>query len=207
VGTAEDAPKLWPELARFHRRLATLLDYPLAYDNEGFLSPVMLELTPEARSAWVAFHNDVEAELNPGRDMAEAKDVASKAADNAVRLAALFHVFEDGIEGQISAEHMNAGATIAGWHLYEARRFMGEIAIDATISNAVALDRWLIGWCKNNHVAEINRRYLQQNGPNCIRSGEKLTAAIGELVNAGRVQETKTGKQKNIKINPNLLEG
>jgi putative DNA primase/helicase len=202
----KDAPKTWPELGRFHRRLGTLLDYPLTYDSEGYLSPIMLELTPEAKKKWVAFYDDVEAELNPGRDMAEAKDVASKAADNAVRLAALFHVFEVGIEGQISVEHMEAGAVIAGWHLYEARRFMRELAVDISISNAVTLDGWLIGWCRHNNVAEIKRRHLQQNGPGCVRSGEKLTPAIKELADLGRVREVKVGKQKIIEINPILLE-
>ncbi len=202
----KEAPDAWPELGKFNRRIGALLDYPLTYDDKGYLSPVMLELSPKAKEAWVAFHDDVEAELNPGREMAEAKDVASKAADNAVRLAALFHVFEVGIEGQISVEHMSAGATIAGWHLYEARRFLGELAVDAGTSNAVTLDGYIIEYCKANHVQEISRRHIQIRGPNCTRLKEKLTAAIKELVDAGRIRETKTGKQTTIEINPKLLE-
>jgi hypothetical protein len=46
----------------------------------------------------------------------------------------------------------------------------------------------------------------QQNGPGCVRSGEKLTSAIKELTDIGRVREVKTGKQKIIEINPILLE-
>ena len=203
----KEAPETWPELSVFHRRLGALLDHPLSYDEEGYLCPTMLELSHDAKETWIAFHDDVEAELNPGRDMAEAKDVASKAADNAVRLAALFHVFENGVEGQISLEHMRAGAAIAGWHLYEARRFIRELAVDVSIINASCLNDWLVGYCKTNQVTEIGRRYLQQNCPNCTRPSEKFKSAINELVDAGRIRESKKGKQKIVEINPKLLEG
>ena len=105
-----DSPQHWPHLEKFHRRLWSLLDSPLSFDEFGKLSPDMLELSPEAKAAWVAFHDEVEEELRPGRDMAETRDVASKAADNAARLAGLFHVFENGPAGYVGADHMGAAA-------------------------------------------------------------------------------------------------
>ena len=90
----KEAPESWPALARFHGRLAELLECELPIDETGILRPVMLGLDASAKEIWVEFHNIVESELLPGGDMAEARDVASKAADNAARLAALYHVFE-----------------------------------------------------------------------------------------------------------------
>jgi putative DNA primase/helicase len=203
----QDSPEDWPQLAKFHRRFGTLLDNPLAFNGNGELTPVMLELSPDAKKIWVAFHDDVEAELRPGRDMAETKDVASKAADNAARLAALFHLFENGIEGAIGPDHMKSAATVAGWHLYEARRFMGEIALDAGVSNAVKLDAWLIGYCKQNKVARVSTRDIQREGPNCIRTKAILDAALEELTEAGRVRVVRDKQRKNVEINPALLEG
>jgi len=202
----KDPPERWPELAKFHLRLGELLDHELTVDDKGNLSPVMLELSQDAKNTWRAFHDDVEAELRPGGDMAEARDVASKAADNAVRLAALFHVFEEGIEGTIKEEHMMAGAIISGWHLYEARRFMGEIAVDANIYNSMKLDTWLVGYCKQHRVPGVSRKDIQQNGPSCTRRKINLDAALGELVEAGRAREVKEGRQKMVEINPSLLE-
>ena len=203
----QDPPEHWPQLAKFHRRLGTLLDSPLEFNENGELTPVMLELSPDAKKVWVAFHNDVEAELRPGRDMAETRDVASKAADNAARLAALFHLFENGIEGAIGADHMKSAAALAGWHLYEARRFMGEIALDAGTSNAVKLDSWLISYCKQNKVVNVSTRDIQREGPNSIRAKAILDVALEELTEAGRVRVMKDKQRKNVEINPALLEG
>jgi len=74
--------------------VTALLDTPAPINEAGELAPQLLELAPDARAAWVALHDFVEAELRDGGDLADVKDVASKAADNAARLAALFHVFE-----------------------------------------------------------------------------------------------------------------
>jgi len=59
----KEPPEHWPCLAKFHRRLGALLDHQLAVNDRGELKPETLELSPEAKAAWVAFHDDVEAEL------------------------------------------------------------------------------------------------------------------------------------------------
>jgi len=80
-----ESPDEWPNLDQFHNRLAEVLNRPLHYSDEGGLEPEMVELSPESKSIWINFYNDVEAELKPGREMDETKDVASKAADNPLK--------------------------------------------------------------------------------------------------------------------------
>ncbi|MFA6901297.1 MAG: YfjI family protein, partial [Desulfurivibrionaceae bacterium] len=203
----KNPPETWPNLAKFHRRLGTLLDHPLAFNDQGELEPETLELSPEAKEEWVSFHDEVEAELMPGRDMAEAKDVASKAADNAARLAALFHLFENGPGGSIGLDHMKAAASLASWHLYEARRFMGEIALPAEVSHAAKLDAWLIGHCQQNRLVEVSTRGVQQLGPSCTREKRTLDPALEELAESGRVRVVIDGRRKLVRINPALLRG
>ena len=53
----------------------------------------------------------------------EIKDFASKAAENAARLAALFHLFSGKI-GDISTEDMEQAITLTHWYLCEARRLL-----------------------------------------------------------------------------------
>lgn len=201
----KEPPETWPDLSKFHRRLGTMLDYPLPLDDQGELQPVMLELSPEAKQLWIAFHNDIEEELLPGRDMAEARDVASKAADNSARLAGLFHLFENGPTGTISPDLMRAAAALAGWHLYEARRFMGEIAQPVEKNNAAKLDTWILEHCRQNNVGEISTGHIQQRGPGCIRDKRTLDTALEELADAGRVRVVKDGRRKLVQINPALL--
>ena len=203
----KDTPENWPHLEKFHRRLGALLDHPLPLNDRGELEPVKLELSPEAKSVWVAFHDDVEAELRPGRDMAEVKDVASKAADSAARLAALFHLFEDDPGGTIGPGHMKAAASLAGWHLYEARRFMGEIALPVEVNNAAKVEVWLLGHCQQSSGAAVSTREIQRLGPNCTREKRTLDAALEELAEAGRVRVVEEGRRRLVKINPALLGG
>jgi len=203
----KDPPDNWPHLAKFHRRLGALLDHSLKFNDRDELHPETLELSPEAKAVWVAFHDDVEAELRPGRDMAEAKDVASKAADNAARLAALFHLFENAPGGAIGIGHMKAAASLASWHLYEARRFMGEIALPVETNNAAKVEEWILEYCRQSRVGEVSTRVIQQLGPSCTREKRALEPALEELAEAGRARVVMDGRRKLVKINPALLWG
>jgi putative DNA primase/helicase len=179
----------------------------LTFNDQGELEPVIIDLSPEAKAVGVAFHDDVEAELKPGGDMAEAKDVASKAADNAARLAALFHLFENGPGGTISAEHMRKAAAVASWHLYETRRFLGEIALPVQLNSAAKLDTWLMEYCRQKQVEEISTRDIQRLGPNCTRGKSALDGVLQELAEAGRVKIVESKRRRLVKINPALLGG
>ena len=201
-----ESPDEWPNLDQFHNRLAEVLNRPLHYSDDGGLEPEMVELSPESKSIWIKFYNDVEAELKPGREMDETKDVASKAADNAARLAALFHCFENR-EGTIGADHMAGACKIASWHLYEARRFMGEIALPVEINNAKKLDGWLIGYCQENLMVAVSTKDVQRLGPHCTRKKDDLDPALDELIEACRVRVVKDGRRKLVEVNPALLGG
>jgi putative DNA primase/helicase len=203
----KEAPEHWPALSRFHRRLADLLDYPLRFDDLGNLAPVVLDLDPEAKAVWVDFHNTVESELAPGGDMAEARDVASKAADNAARMAALFHVFDHGPAGTIGADLMRRAARIVAWHLYEARRFLNQIAIPEAVADAMTLETWIIERCKADHLAAVPISTLHKSGPNRLRKKAPLEAALNELESAYRIRRRKDGRKIKIDINPEIVRG
>ena len=98
-----EAPAHWPALAVYNQRLAAILSQPEPIDDDGALSPAMLSLSPEAKRAWVEFHDAIECQLASGGDLYDVRDVASKTADNAVRLAALFQMFEQGT-GAVSGQ-------------------------------------------------------------------------------------------------------
>ncbi|MEZ5519130.1 MAG: DUF3987 domain-containing protein [Gammaproteobacteria bacterium] len=49
-----------------------------------------LPLTAETKAAWIAFHDAIESELRSGGELYDVRDVASKIADNAARIATLF---------------------------------------------------------------------------------------------------------------------
>jgi putative DNA primase/helicase len=202
----KDAPA-WRYLPAFAARLRELLALPAKLDETGALAPPVLAMTDEARARWVGFHDDVEAELRPGGDMAEVRDVASKAADNVARLAALFHLYAHGPAGQIDVGAVTAAAHIVGWHLYQARAFLGDVAGPRELTAARRLDAWLIDYCRREGLREVERRTIQNRGPNSVRGRAGLDAALAELAEAGRILEVEDGRRKLVRINPALLDG
>jgi putative DNA primase/helicase len=199
-----EAPANWPRLAAFHRGIAAILNQPAPIDDDGALTPVLISLAPEAKAAWVDYHDAIESELRSGGELYDVRDVASKSADNAARLAALFQQFEHGMGGAIGLDCFESASRIAAWHLSEARRFFGEFALPAELADAARLDSWLIEYCQRDRTHLVPTREAQRLGP--IRDKEKLTAALRELEELDRVKVSQDGRRKTIKMNPALVE-
>lgn len=198
-----EAPENWPALAAFNRRISEILNQPVPMDDGGALIPPMLPLSPEAKAAWIEYHDAIESELASGGDLYDVRDVASKSADNAARLATLFQIFEGG-GGAIGADAFERASCITAWHLSEARRFFGELALPTELADAVRLNGWLVDYCRRERTHFVPTREAQRLGP--VRDKSKLTIAIQELEELDRVRVTHEGRRKTIKVNPALIE-
>jgi putative DNA primase/helicase len=199
----KEAPQHWPHLAAFHRRIAEILAQPVPIDEDGALTPAMLSLTPAAKALWVEFHDAIERELAAGGELYDVRDAASKAADNAARLAALFQVFEHGV-GAVGDDAIERASRIVAWHLSEARRFFGELALPTELADATRLDDWLIERCRKERTHFVGKNYVRQHGP--LRDGARLDTAIRELAELDRLRLEKDGKRLMIHLNPALVE-
>ncbi len=197
-----DGPATWPHLASFHQRIAAILDQPVPIDEDGALNPPIFSMSADAKKAWVEYHNTIESELSSGGELHDVRDVASKSADNAARLAALFQMFE-GMGGAIGLAAFESASLIAAWHLHESRRFFGEIAQPAELADAARLDEWLISHCQQSQSNLVSTRDAQRLGP--IRDKEKLTIALRELHELNRVKVLQEAKSKIIMVNPALV--
>jgi putative DNA primase/helicase len=203
-----DAPVNWPALAAFNRRITAILEQPASINENGALTPAMLLLSVDAKKAWVAFHDAIERELTSGGELYDVRDVASKTADNAARLAALFHTFEHGISGVVGLGAFEGASRIVAWHLNEARRFFGELALPVELADAARLDGWLIDYCRRQRTNIIPRREVQRNVvPVRLRQKAALNSAMDELSEGGRIRSVKDGSRREIHVNPALLEG
>jgi putative DNA primase/helicase len=137
-----------------------------------------------------------------GGELHTLRDVASKSADNAARLAALFQMFE-GSGGAIGAEAFEGASQITAWHLNEARRFFGELALPAELADAARLDSWLIEHCQRERTHLVPTREAQRLGP--VRDKERLTTALRELDELDSVRVVQEGRRRTIKVNPALV--
>ncbi|UTA47446.1 DUF3987 domain-containing protein [Simiduia sp. 21SJ11W-1] len=199
-----EAPKEWPALDRFNDRIIELLGQVRNSIEDQPEAPDILTLSPEAKAAWVDYYNSVEGQLMSGGQLYDIRDVASKSADNVARLAALFHLFEQGI-GPIGKRAVESAIPIATWHLNESRRFFSEISLSAELTRACKLDCWLIDYFGSQHTAEISAREAQRHGPASTRTKEGLLQALAVLEDLDRVRVLSNGRKKAITINPALL--
>lgn len=200
---APDGPESWPNLAVFNQRIAAILAQPIPMDDDGALAPALLGLAPDAKAAWVDFHNAIETELVNGGELYDVRDVASKSADNAARLAALFQIFEYGIGGAVGLDCFLSASRIVAWHLSESRRFFGELALPTELADAIRLDGWLIEYCQRERTPLVSTRDAQRLGP--VRDKEKLKSALQELEDLDRVRVDREGRRKSIRLNPALV--
>ena len=195
----------WPALNVFNARITEILNHEVAIDDSGQLQPHPIELSLTAKQRWVEFHDTVEQELIAGGELVDLRDVASKAAENAARIASLFHVFEHGLTGTVGQEHMGQAIQIVSWHLYEAKRFFGELALPRELADATRVEAWLVEQLRNDPTEHLSKRHLRQYGP--VRDGERLQAALRELTDADRVRIQRQGKQSVICLHPTLIGG
>jgi len=139
-----EPPATMPAMEAFNRRIRALLETPLSLDERNALQPNELLLSPEAKAEWIEYHNGIEEELGALREYEAIKDFGAKAAENAARLAALFHVFELGPAGTISGDVMTRACSTMLWYINEARRVFALIERPREELDAQKLLEWAI---------------------------------------------------------------
>jgi putative DNA primase/helicase len=190
-------------LVRYDTRLRELLDMPLPVDGDGMvLVPPILSLSSNAGETWIELHDEVERELARHGEFFDVKDVAAKTADNAARIAGVFHVLEHGAIGEIAAGTMEDAAELALWHLHEAKRIIGAIEVPEALADAKVLLEWLLA-----QDGDMTPRDISYRGPNPLRDRERRDRAIEMLAETNHVVRVKVGRKGEALILNPKLEG
>jgi hypothetical protein len=74
-----------------------------------------MTLSSEAKQAWVAFCNQVEAETGPKQTLEPVRGLANKAAEHAARIAGTVQLFEDPAAVVVEVKAMRCGIEKL-WH-------------------------------------------------------------------------------------------
>jgi Protein of unknown function (DUF3987)/Primase C terminal 2 (PriCT-2) len=200
-----EAPVTWPALTAFNARISALLNTAANTNDDGTLSPTVLDFSHEAKAAWIECHDEIEKAIGPTGEFVDVRDVAAKAADNIARMAALFHILEErNGYSLIGAAAVRSAAAVVIWHLYAAKYFLGPLASSPEETRAAALDGWLRVHCRREGVTSVSTRTVQRYGP--IRDRKPLHEALDALAEASRVKVVVDGKKRLVAINPALLE-
>ena len=207
----QSPPDGTPKLAAFQSRIAELLLVEAQFDENDQLVSHYLPLSREAHATWVLFHDEVEERTNPDHEYAGIRDVASKAAENAARIACCLHVFVNGGQAEIGPEIMRKSCALMRWYLDEADRFTQRHGAPAEIGDAETLEGWLVGHHKKlareGAADTLCVNMVRQLGPNRLRVRARADAALQLLQDHGRlrVQKGQGTKTEYIQIAPQVL--
>jgi putative DNA primase/helicase len=88
------------------------------------------------------------------------------------------------------------------WHLQEARRFFGQLALPVEIGDAVLIDGWLVKRAPDTAKTRFTKRDVQRLGP--VRERERFTQALAILEDAARIRIVREGRSWVVELNPAL---
>jgi hypothetical protein len=189
-----------PALDAFDRRMRELLNLELPVQGAGMvLIPSSLSLSRSAFRVWRSLHDEVEAELSRVGEFASVPDIGAKIAENAARIAGMFHVVTQGPEGSVDLATMEGAAAVAIWHLNEARRVVGATKTPQDIADAVLLLEW---WRSRQPENQIEPRDILRLGPPPLREKERRDAAIKILTEKHWASLVKIGIADRLVLNP-----
>jgi hypothetical protein len=167
------------ELDIFSDRMKDILKTALPMDPETReLNPRTLPLAAEAKVLLVTFADSIERKQAPGREMSHIAGYASKAAEQACRIAGVLTLWRDLNAPHVTPEAIRHGIDLARFYLGEVQRIADVATISAEIDKAEALRKWLLD---NWKEAEISVRDVVQNGPGGLRESPKARAALAIL--------------------------
>ena len=146
--------------------------WPLADDKRNELNPPALKLDAQAFEIWKAFYNRIERRCSKNGDLTGIVDVASKAAEQAARIAGVLTVIENkgaidsnGIAAEINAATMHNAVAIADWYVGEALRLHQSGCTNPDLIRAQLLLEWF--WQRGG---EADLRDIIRMGPPAERS-------------------------------------
>ena len=154
------------------------------------LLPRVLPLGNDARAILVSFADEIEKAQVKGGSLSHITGHASKAAEQACRIAGVLTLWRDLHAPEVTARDMADAITLAQFYLSEAVRLSDAAMVSVEIYRAETLRKWLLESCPHS---EVLARDVQQFGPNGLREITKLQAAIGLLEKHGHLVALEPG--------------
>ena len=158
--------------------------------------PHRVTLSPEAAELRRAFHNNIEALMREGEELADVRDIASKATSQAVKLALVLHVAAyptilEQDESWVSAETMGDALTLATYFLHQAVSSQRHADEDAQLAPA----RRILDWMRKSGKAEFSFNEIQRRSPRPRLSAKELAPVLDMLIDHRHLEPIETGSK------------
>ncbi|ELZ8931135.1 DUF3987 domain-containing protein [Cronobacter dublinensis] len=146
---------------------------------------ICITLSEEAKALWETQNKRIRELMQPGGDLHHYDDFGSRIMEQATRIAAVMQIFITPDSPIITRDTFLSAAKISEWcitHLI--------LKVDSTRrpSEKEKLLFWLEEHVISNKSYDFRRHTIRRDGPNSLRSIERLMSVLKELEKDGKVQ-------------------
>lgn len=198
-----DGESLHALLQPFFNRLKVLMAiFEKRFYEDNYTKDIM-ELTVGAKTILNKNRVEIEMAISPGGKWAHIPDFASKAPENAMRIAAILEYFDfkgTGLEGfvnvRINENTMENALRITEWYLQQASNLFYPMSEQYQFEKDV---RELWGFI-NKKLCDnpFPKHELEQRGPSRLRKIEKLTPVLNQLISQGFCAVIQLGNSRTL---------
>lgn len=160
--------------------------------NPQELEPPRLPLSPAARELLWRYHATVEAAQAQGGPLEHVRSFASKAVEQAARIAGVLTLWADLDAPEVLPDAMACGVTLADFYLGEAKRLAEAGAVTGPTERAEALRRWLLEGWEGDYITP---RDVVRKGPNRMRETATVREALAVLERNGWLERLEPGAE------------
>ena len=176
-----------PAIKRFNHAINHLLDSnssggtSLAPKNE--VTPRQINLTEEAKKAWISFHDKNDEALAEGNPHYPIRRFASKAPEHILRIACTLALVESPDIQEIGIEYIQRAIILIEYYFSERLRIHGFVSINPDLVCACALLKWF--WKQG--YTQVGLSMVYQYGPLSlgIRNADRARSIMLILTNHG----------------------
>ncbi|MBX9934983.1 MAG: DUF3987 domain-containing protein, partial [Burkholderiaceae bacterium] len=149
------------------------------------LKPKGLPLDPQARALWIEFYNAIEVQQADGQELEQARAFASKAAEQAARIAGVITLFNNPQAAVIDVQAMDGAMELVTFYLSEHLRLMGTGKQAQTDKRLRVLWDWL-----QEQGPLVTARHIARNAPRAVRNlkTKGISALLEQLTKRGYVR-------------------
>lgn len=172
---------------------------PTCQSNHQELIPRQLPLSAGARELIWQFYYTVEVAQAPGGELEGVTAFASKAPEQAARIAGVLTLWLNLNAPEVAKETMADAIMLAGYYLDEAKRLAEAAEVSADVDRAEKLRLWLLNdWPakapgQGREPDTFVPRDVLNAGPNALRTTAALTKPLKMLVEHGWIFELPKG--------------
>ena len=147
-----------------------------------------LRLSPQAVQYLISLDSDVRRQNVPGASLDFISEYIARHIERVLRLAGAFHVFEYGVEGEITLDTLQRAAMIGHWHIEKYAQMVYEPPQPKKAElNAIKLEQQIVHLFHISGCSHHTLISMRTNALNIGLTAAEFNAALAVLRQQGRV--------------------